>query len=254
MRYLRSGLYAVVALVVAAAVANVFLPREPIGDRTALYEQRVYLSWGYPFLVPYYLLLPEAYDPARRYPLVLVLHGATKRAQAAYVLADPRLRERFAAVVVVPMAPFNRLWATPDLPGFERPWFPAIDLAVNVVNAVRDEVSVDARRIYVTGSSTGGFGAFAAPIAHPELFAAAIPVAGGWDPAEAAAFPDIAVWAWHDRDDDQVPFAYSSDMVSALRREGIDVRFSAVSGHGHAAWQAAYADSELWSWLFAQSR
>jgi len=254
MRFLRTGMLVLLALVLAAAAANVVIPREPIAERTAEFERRFYLSWGYPFVVPFYLLLPEDYDADRRYPLVLVLHGASKRAQAAYVLADPRVRERFPAIVVVPMAPFNRLWATPELPEFEQPWFPALDLAVNIVEKVRTEYSVDPRRIYVTGSSTGGFGAFAAAIAFPDLFAASVPVSGGWDPGQAGDFPDIAVWAWHDRGDDQVAFSYSRDMVAALRGKGVEARFSALSGHGHGVWRVAYADEDLWAWLFAQSR
>lgn len=254
MRVLRPVFYFVFALLLALIAFNFFYPFTPIADRTETYDRRVYLSWGFPFLVRYYLLEPEDYDPDRDYPLVVVLHGASKNAYAAYVLADDRMRADYPAFVAVPMAPVFRTWALPNEPEFQEAWFPAIGLAANIATEVADEFSIDPDRIYVTGTSTGGFGTFAAPIEYPDLFAAAVPIAGGWTTKDADRFPDIAVWAWHDRDDDQVSAHYTRDFVSKLRINGVDARYSEVTGYGHGSWRAAYQDPALWRWLFSQSR
>ena len=250
----RGAALFVVTLVLAAVAANFFYPMEPIAGRTDRFERKVFVTWGYPFLVPYYLLTPETIDPDREYPLVMVLHGASKQAQGAYILASDEMRQSQPAFVLVPMAPFNRAWATPDSPELKQPWFPALDLAVAVLEDVRHDYPVDADRIYVTGSSTGGFASFAAPMAYPEIFAASVPVASGWIVEDAADFPEIDVWAWHDRADDQVDIAYARAFVVRLRSQGINARLEEISGYGHAAWRAAYADPALWDWLFAQSR
>ena len=47
---------------------------------------------------------------------------------------------------------------------------------------------IDRSRIYVTGTSLGGFGSFGAIASKPELFAAAVPLCGGWEPSGAANF------------------------------------------------------------------
>ena len=50
----------------------------------------------------------------------------------------------------------------------------------------------------------GGYGIWDALARQPELFAAAAPICGGGDPAVAARFKDVPLWAFHGDQDEAV--------------------------------------------------
>jgi predicted peptidase len=50
---------------------------------------------------------------------------------------------------------------------------------MNVFNMVRKEFNIDDNRIFLTGHSMGGAGAYFYAAKHPEIWAAAAPIAGG---------------------------------------------------------------------------
>ncbi|CAE8683619.1 unnamed protein product, partial [Polarella glacialis] len=53
---------------------------------------------------------------------------------------------------------------------------------VALARSILQSHRLDASRCYITGLSMGGFGAWAAAVADPELFAAVVPVCGGFAP------------------------------------------------------------------------
>ena len=114
--------------------------------------------------------------------------------------------------------------------------------------------SIDSSRIYVTGQSMGGTGSFGAIAARPDLFAAAVPVCGGWRPADARKMAGVLVWAFHGLNDQTVPPERSREMIAALDKAGGKTRHTEYEGVGHNSWNRAYGDAELWEWLFAQRR
>jgi predicted peptidase len=44
----------------------------------------------------------------------------------------------------------------------------------------------------------------------------------------------------------------SRAMTEALRKAGADVHYTEYEGVGHNSWDRAYAEPELWQWLFQQ--
>lgn len=218
-------------------------------------------------VLPYRLFVPKGYDPQREYPLILVLHGASSRgADNQRQLADsdgPRywasslVQSRQQAFVVAPQADpqyaptWVRAWRPPAKQDPKRP--EPLELSVDLLGELTKEYSVDRSRLYVVGFSMGGFGAWLAASRHPELFAAAVPIAGGGDPSYIGG-TSAKIWAFHGTTDKVVPVSRSRQMVDALKKAGKDVKYTEYPGVNHQAWKLVYEEPELPGWLFEQSR
>jgi predicted peptidase len=201
----------------------------------------------------YWLLTPETVEPGKRYPLVLALHGRGGNTEAAGVLAGDEMRKQYPCYVLAPAVSRREVWAVPadlgKLPGEHR--LPAV---LEALEQVKKDHSIDADRVYVTGQSMGGFGSFGAIAASPGTFAAAIPICGGWNPADAEKMKGVALWVFHGDADGTVPIEHSRKMVEALKQAGGEPKFTEYPGVGHNSWSRTYASPETWEWLFAQRR
>lgn len=214
--------------------------------------------------LPYRLLRPDGYDPARAYPLVIFLHGAGERgsnnvAQLKHGLrrfAAPDLQARHPCFVLAPQVPLNQKWSNTDwsAPQSRLPDQPSDSLqrTLAAVAALQREFNLDADRFYLTGISMGGYGTWDAICRFPNLFAAAAPVCGGGDETLAERIKDLPIWCFHGDQDGAVPVGRSRRMIEAIRKAGGSPRYTEYPGVGHNAWDPAYDDPALYDWLFAQ--
>lgn len=220
--------------------------------RSRAYERRTFTSKeGDP--LPYWLLAPATVEEGKTYPLVLALHGRGGNTEAATVLGTADMRRDHPCFVMAPAVSRREVWAVPG--GFRKlPGKARIPAALEALEAFIEDHPVDRARIYVTGQSMGGFGSFGAVAARPDLFAAAMPVCGGWDPKDAAKMKGVAFWIFHGGADRTVPVEMSRAMVKALEDAGAKPEFTEYPGVGHNSWSRTYADAKAWTWLFAQVR
>ena len=119
---------------------------------------------------------------------------------------------------------------------------------------MRHDPRVDVKRVYVAGSSMGGFTTWQMACAHPDWFAAAVPVCGGGQEWYAGRLKGMPIWAFHGLLDPVVPVEESVKMARAAQKAGADVRLTIYPDVHHEAWERAYADDAMWAWLFAQTR
>ncbi len=231
------------------------------------YEARTHLD-GQGNEMPYRLFIPDQYDPAERYPLVLYLHGSGNRGRDnVYQITDdcgpdmltrPAVQMRYPSFVVAPQAPTGGQW------GFYLGSTAPVALAIAIVRELQREFSIDAQRIYVTGYSMGGLGSFYLLDKYPELFAAALPLAGGGSPEIAHHIRELPLWAFHGERDYFVPITGrvrdgievygTQDMITALRAAGGNPRFTLMEGYGHLIPCWVYSRRDVIDWLFAQRR
>lgn len=214
-----------------------------------LYEDRQYVSKDGRRL-RYDIMKPEDYNPQKKYPLVLCLHGSAGSSQAARVLAKPTLRAKYHCFVLAPEALVGEAWG-------ERPFDAMTNvqpLVLEIIAALQNEFTIDAKRLYVTGQSAGGFGTYAFIIRNPGMFAAAAPVCGAIDPANADRIARVPIWIFHGDQDPLVPVRNSRDMYDALKKAGSNPKYTEYEGIKHNSWDKAYATEEFWEWLFAQKR
>lgn len=190
-------------------------------------------------------------------PVILFLHGAGEMGRDGVaqttVGIGPAIRknpERFPALVVFPQASHGYGWRERNL-----------SEALSALDDVMRDHHVDEDRVYVTGISMGGYGAWAAALQQPERFAAVVPICGGLDPSagfpliEAAArLKHLPHWVFHGEADNIIPVLQSRMMVDALRLAGCDLRYTEYPRVKHNSWDPAYAEPELMPWLLAQRR
>jgi len=232
-------------------------------DRTVTIKEHTY---------PYTVYVPRNYDASRTWPVILALHGSGERGSdgvrqmqigaAQGIRANP---ERVPAIVVFPQAPAETRWLGE----------PA-DAAMRALEEAIVEFHGDRDRIYVTGLSMGGYGTYHLALAYPDRFAALVVVCGGLFPHPtttavqqsplvtdandpygfvARSLRHLPIWIFHGDADTTIPVEESRRMVEALRAAGApDMHYTEYAGVGHNAWDRAYREPELWTWLFAQKR
>ena len=212
-------------------------------------QQEHTFTWGgRPARIRYLLYLPKDYDvdQARRWPLVLFLHGAGERGDDLRMVAQHGI-----ARVVEERDDLPFIAVSPQCPPEER-WDPTL------LGALLDEIErdyrVDLTRIYVTGLSMGGAGTWALAIASPDRFAAIVPICGRGDPSRVSVIKHLPVWVFHGAKDDVVPLQRSEEMVEALRACGGNVRFTVYPDAWHDSWTETYANPELYTWLLSHTR
>jgi predicted peptidase len=64
----------------------------------------------------------------------------------------------------------------------------------------------------------------------------------------------MPMWIFHGAKDDLVPPQGDRRTFAALQAAGADVRYTEFPEANHNAWDPAYAEPALWTWLFAQRR
>lgn len=200
--------------------------------------------------MPYRAIFPTNYDPNRAYPLVLFLHGAGEsgtdnlaqvNGNIAGLIAATRSDE-FASILVAPQT--NIGWNGPA----------PLDLVEQILVEVAGTYEVDLRRQYLTGLSMGGFGTFYMAAERPDLFAAAVPIAGGFSPSLAPNLLHVPLWAFHGDSDSVVPVENTRGIIRALRALGGNPRYTEYPGVPHDSWSVTYQDAnrELYPWMFSQ--
>ena len=123
-----------------------------------------------------------------------------------------------------------------------------------LLDEIEEKYKIDRDRIYLTGLSMGGYGAWTLVIQSPERFAAAVPISGGGEPDDAARIAHIPIWVFHGAKDPIVPIRESQEMVDALKKKGSNVKFTIYPEGKHNAWTQAYNTPELYTWLLEQKR
>ena len=81
-----------------------------------------------------------------------------------------------------------------------------------------------------------------------------MPICGGGEPFTARLFTRVPAWVFHGGKDTVVPLARSEQMVEALKKAGVDVKFTVYPEAGHDSWSETYANAELYDWLLQQKR
>lgn len=195
----------------------------------------------------YLVWMPEpAAKPAAGWPLVIFLHGSGERGRnlAKVKAHGPPMYaaagRRFPFVLIAPQVDDGDSWHSDEIEALRA------DLVTRL--------PIDADRVLVTGMSMGGYGAWNYAVAYPEQVAAIAPVCGVGNVERAARVAQVPVWAFHGGRDPVVPIAGDREMVEAVREAGGQVKFTVYADVGHNAWDRAYADPALYTWLLAQRR
>jgi predicted peptidase len=218
----------------------------------------------------YLLFFPAEYgkDPTRRWPLILFLHGSGEAGSDLNLLKKNGLPARLLQepevpfVVVAPQIPAATYQRNVDQPpdpnlyiqtwGWGN-WIAPLD---RLLDQIESSYAIDPQRVYLTGLSLGGFGAWEYALRYPKRFAAVAPIAGGYRfglseaPENICALKDTPIWAFHGDQDTAVAYQNSEVLVKGLEACGGNVKFTLYPGAGHNdSFHQAYADPHLYEWM-----
>lgn len=235
----------------------------------SLYLKKEHTSGG--FTLPYRILFPEEYKPSKKYPLILVLHGAGERGSdnekqlvhGGRLFLDSVVRKKFPAIVVFPQCPEDSYWSsvaidrskTPLALTFDytRPITAPLSQTMDLLEKIIAEEGVNKNRVYISGLSMGGMGTFEAVHRFPGRFAAALPICGAGDTLQYQRVK-TDFWIFHGTDDAVVDVMYSRKMAEKLKDLKVKVRYTEYPGVNHNSWDNAFAESDFLKWMFRKRR
>lgn len=158
----------------------------------------------------YALAVPLTYQPAKGYGLVVCLHGAGFTGEAYLERWQGRLGDEY--ILVCPTYPAGA-------------WFThrAEDLVLAVIRAVTTRYHIDPDRVFLTGMSNGGVGAWLIGMHHAPMFAGLAPMASGLDDVLMPFLANLRatpVYVIHGAKDQVMPVELSRTIVRELAALG----------------------------------
>ena len=230
---------------------------------TGLFE-RAYISDVDQTLDSYIIYVPHSFDPANKYPLLVLLHGYGDSALFnPYSPANMELLKSCEKKGVILVSPCGRQ----KLPIRRGLYIDDAEIDVlQVMKLVMKYYPVDDTRVYLTGDSMGGFGSYWIGGRHPDLFAAVAPVCGMWSGilgfpcADLDGLKDIPVYIFHNDLDKVVPVSESRTAYEYLKNIGANVKYKEIHVNeedpwdyklfdGHNAWDYVYTGTDLLDWF-----
>jgi len=193
------------------------------------------------------LYVPDDYDPEKKYPVFLFLHGAgesgtdnsTQLTNMIFKIYNHRNSSIRDAICIFPQTPGG--------------WDAATLYAL--MEHVASLYSTDTDRYYVMGLSMGGYGTWDIIAEYPDYFAAAVPICSGCDIGTAEALVDMPIYIVHGAKDGVVPVYYSREMYKALKAAGsTSVIYEELPDYDHNAWDYVSAHEEIFVWMFEQTK
>jgi poly(3-hydroxybutyrate) depolymerase len=188
--------------------------------------------------------LPSGARPETRMAAVLYLHGGSQRGDDLRLLegyGPPRLAAKGAQlpfILIAPQLPPDEIWDDSDT-------------LLGLVDELASRYPIDPDRLYVTGTSMGGRGAWYLASRHPERFAAVAPVAAhqpepGW--LAGGRLGRLPVRAYHGSRDEIAPFSDAVRMHEALLDAGGRSELVVLPDRDHFVAEVL-EDEDLYEWL-----
>jgi predicted peptidase len=204
--------------------------------------------------MPYALFVPSNYDPARKWPLMVGLHGAGRPYDwlLGYEgIIDFAERDGFILVTPLgyhPLGGFGtprseRARTTPRTStGQVLPPMPAniSELSeqdvMNVFQIVRKEFTIDPDRIYLWGHSMGGGGTYHLAAKYPDIWAGLAVAAPAPAPTleQLKQFTHIPLLVLQGDADKTVPAAGTRATVALMKQLGMEHLYIEVKGGDHS--------------------
>ena len=199
---------------------------------------------------PYSLKLPQDYDPGKKYPLLVFLHGSGQDEQS--LLNKPRSNGQF--IELAPLARDKYRAYAED--------YSQKDI-IEAIEDVKAHFSVDDQNIIIGGFSMGGYGALRTFYEHPALYKAIAVFAGHPNLANEwldgdhpnffesdylTPFKGKPIFIFHGEIDPALGVKAIQKMADTMESHGVLVTKSIVPNHGHQ-YQDEATNTLYFKWL-----
>lgn len=196
--------------------------------------------------IGYLLHIPK--DVKSQKPLIVFLHGSGEKGTDVTLLRKQGplkyIKEKeIDAYILAPQCRENEFWNAESV--------------YRLIQKIVRENNIDANRIYLTGLSLGGWGTLKLGMAHPEMFAALVPICGftdRMDRDELCRIAAIPTRIYHGLLDDVVDVDYASQIYKKLKTCNAKVTLTIFEDADHNSWDRVYDNEEIYDWMLSQSR
>jgi predicted peptidase len=179
-------------------------------------------------------------------PLLIFLHGSgEKGTDIEKVKVHGPFKylktHELDSYILAPQCPENEYWNE--------------EVLYRLILKIQKENNIDSSRIYLTGLSMGAWGAWNLAFAHPETFAALVPIAGFVDRVpmiEDCKIKDIPTRIFHGLLDDVVNVDYSITIYKKLKSCNANVQLTVFDDANHDSWSRVYDNQDIYDWMFKQ--
>lgn len=196
--------------------------------------------------IGYILHLPSSVKEKK--PLLIFLHGDGEKGTD---IEKVKIHGPFTylkthaldAYVLAPQCRENQLWNS--------------EIIYQLIQKIIKENNIDTDRIYLTGLSSGGWATWDLAFAHPDVFAAIVPIASFTDllrEDEACKLKNIPIRMFHGVLDDVVPMSYPVSIYKAVKACGGSITLTLFDDANHNSWTRVYESPEIYEWLFKQTK
>jgi predicted peptidase len=158
----------------------------------------------------YYEYRPAGYGTGTRSPLIVFFHGSGERGNGSLeklprVLSHgpPKLIARGQSLPAIVISPQT-----------EDRWSPSI--TTPFIDYLLSHYDVDLDRIYITGLSLGGEGAWLYAKSNPGIPAALVPICGPDNNTGYGVLRDMPTWVFHTIGDAIVPISNTQDILAEV--------------------------------------
>lgn len=211
------------------------------------YEQGIYQSAN----LPYRKAAISATDN-KKAALVLYLHGGTSKGNDNTTqmnevgidsIGNYLVSHQINSIFLVPQCPSNKSWGG-SMNG--------------VLKSLIDEYAasgvIDTKRIYIFGGSMGGTGTWSMISSYPDLFAAAMPVAGKPSGCNASNVARTPVYTVMGTADEIMDITVVEDFINHLNELGGESAFDIENGWTHEITCIKSYTSKRLEWIFKHTR
>jgi predicted peptidase len=180
--------------------------------------------------------------------LIVFLHGSGERGtDTEKVKIHGPLKytktHKIDAYILAPQCPDNESWDA--------------EMLYRLIQKIQKENNIDPQRIYLTGMSMGGLGAWQLSFKHPEMFAAVVPICGFinlMDDDEICNIKNIPTRIFHGALDDVVDVKFAIAIYRQLKECGGDVQMTIFDNANHDSWSRVYDNPETYDWMLKQTK
>lgn len=218
--------------------------KEPVADATdsAVYQHAMFSD------MPYRILFPKNYDPAKSYPVFIFLHGIGERGSdneqqlkwGASLFKADSIRDKYPSIVIFPQCLPDHYW-------FDS-W--GIKTLKGLIDSVSEKYKVN--KIDIGGLSMGAYGTYAMVSQYPGFFTGAVAISGDGDTRKAPAMAKTKWRIFAGKLDHIVSSDKSEKMAAALKKSGAAVSLTLYPRADHTgSWVNAFSEPDFVSWIFS---
>lgn len=216
--------------------------------------RRAFLSKTDTTLQPYTVYVPDDYQPSKKYPLMVFLHGSGRDDQNMFTYHEYLIRSDI--ILIAPRARGRSHYYGTQLS--------QIDIQ-EALSDVLKVYSIDTSNIILSGFSMGGYGVYRTYYENPGKYKALAVFSGlpkvnrffktkkgkyynFLKEEKLNSFKDIPIFIYHGKKDVNCPYKLTIELVEKLKKSGANIKFS-VAETGHSVSKNKQNLDEYYSWL-----